>query len=228
MVTFAALAADVNFGLGFLNSFGQRVDVVGIYANGPSNPSSLVPAPPLASGLINSIIGNTGQQPPFGQMFADARPMKALIRETSKVMDHPVETGAILSDHHIINPVEIDLPLIVGSQSYAATYNQIRQAFINATPLSIKTRVGVYSDMIIADMPHEEDADMFDVITIALRLKQVIFVVPGGGTLVNFQPADPVNLSTIASGLQSATALGSQLLTAATSVASYAALARRL
>ena len=46
--------------------------------------------------------------------------------------------------------------------------------------------------MIIADMPHEEEPDMYDVITIALRLRQVIYAVSGtnsatgvnGGTLV--------------------------------------------
>ena len=81
--------------------------------------------------------------------------MKATVRETSKVMEHPVETGIMLSDHHIINPVEIDIPLIVTSSStgllgallgnlatnYAATYAQIRQAFYNATPLTVKTHI---------------------------------------------------------------------------------------
>ncbi|MHC5541895.1 phage baseplate protein, partial [Singulisphaera rosea] len=145
-----------------------------------------------------------------------------------RVMEHPVETGVVLADHHIINPVEIDLPLIVSARDYAQTFSQIRQAFINATALSVKTRVGIYSDMIIADMPHEEEPDMYDVITIGLRLKQVIYVVPvaNGGTLVNFQPADPLNSDTTASGLQSAAALAGNVLSAATSVASYANLGK--
>jgi hypothetical protein len=227
MVTPSSLAADLSFGLGLLSSFGQNVDVVGIYANGSNNQSGLS-ASGLSSSIINSLVGNTGVTASFGQMFANARPLKATVRETSKVMEHPVETGAVIADHHIINPVEIDLSMIVNSQFYAATYTQMRQAFVNATLLSVKTRVGTYSDMIIADMPHEEDAEQYDAITIALHLKQVLFVVEGtSSTIQNFQPTSPANSNTIGSGLQQAAALGTQLLSAAGSVSSYAAVVRR-
>jgi hypothetical protein len=223
-LTPASILSDVEFGLGLLSSFGQQVDVIGIYSNGSATdaPTS------FGSSIINSLTGNTSPTAGFGQMFVNARPMKAAVRETSKIMEHPVETGVPLADHHIINPVEIDIPLIVGAQFYAGTYNQIRQAFINATPLSVKTRVGVYSDMIIADMPHEEDAEMYDVITIGLRLRQVIYVAPGGGTLVAFQPLDPLNSTTIPTGLQLAGTVGSTLVAQGTAIASYANLGKFL
>ncbi|HZZ80038.1 MAG TPA: hypothetical protein VFE62_16110 [Gemmataceae bacterium] len=222
-----SLLADANFGLGLLSSFGQKVDVVGIYANGSNNQSGLS-STGLSSSIINSLIGNTGATAAFGQMFVNARPLKATIRETSKVMEHPIESGAVIADHHIINPVEIELPLIVASQFYPATYTQLRQAFVDATLLSVKTRVGTYSNMIIAAMPHEEDAEMFDAITIGLHLKQVLFVVPGTvSTVQNFQPLAPANSNTIGSGLQQALAIGTQLSSAAGSLASYAALSRK-
>jgi hypothetical protein len=217
MATPATILSDIHFGLGLLGSFGQQVDVVGIYANGANTNN---PASGIANTILNSILG-TSDTPSFGQMFANARPMKATVRETSKVMEHPVETGTVIADHHVINPVEIDLPLVVAAPVYAATYAQIRQAFVAATPLSVKTRVGVYSDLVIADMPHEEDADMYDAITINLRLKQVLYVVPGGGQIVNFQPADPLDSDTLAGGLQQATALGTQAAAAAGAVLSY-------
>ena len=235
MVTTNALISDVTFGLGLLASFGQQVDIVGIYANGGQAATGAATGTPTSS-IVNSILGATGPQAGFGQMFVNARPMRATIRETSKVMEHPVETGVTLADHHIINPVEIDLPMVVSAQFYATTYNEIRQAFINATALSVKTRVGVYQDMIIADMPHEEDAEMYDVITIGLHLKQVLYAISGtnpatgvsGGMLVNFQPANPLNSNTAANGLQQAAAIGGSLLTAGTAVASYANLGKFL
>lgn len=226
MVNFtpSGFVADAVYGLGLLSSFGQQVDVVGIYANGANNIGSPTGGP--SSTILNSITGTTEGNAAFGQLFVNARPLKATVRETSRVMNHPVESGVILSDHHIINEVEIELPLIVTAQFYAATFSQIRQAFINATPLSVKTRVGVYSNMIIADMPHEEDAEMYDAITLALRLRQVIYILPGSNqTAQNFQPADPLNSNTVASGLQQAAALGTRLLTSAGSVASYVNLA---
>ena len=218
MATQASLTSHITLGLGLLASLGPNVDVVGIYSNGAGQGGA--PASSglsgLSSSVLNSILGISNTTASIGQLFVNARPMKATIRETSKVMEHPVETGVVLSDHHIINPVEIDIPLIVNSTFYAATYSQIRQAFINATPLSVKTRVGVYSNMIIADMPHEEDAEMFDAITIGLHLKQVIYIVPGSNSPTqNFQPLAPANSNTVASGLKSAASLGTQLVAGA-------------
>lgn len=227
MANLQTVISDVNFGLGLLSSFGPKVDVVGIYSNGSGNQGG-AGIGNLSSSIINSLTGNIGAVASFGQLFENARPMKATVRETSRVMEHPLETGVTLADHHIINPVEIEIPMIVKSEFYVATYSQIRQAFINATLLAVKTRVGVYSNMIIAELPHEEEPEMYDAITIGLRLRQAIYVVPSTGQLAeNFQPIDPLNTNTIASGLQQASALGAQLAASAASVSSYAAIFRR-
>lgn len=242
MAGFSTIEADITYGLGFLSSFGPQVDVFGIYANGSGNAGGAT-ASGIASSVLNSLIGQSGVSASFGQLFTNARPVRATIRETSKVMEHPLETGTSIADHHIINPVEMDIQLIVTNstsglvnsvlngaivQNYASTFNQIRQAFVNATLLTVKTRVGTYSNMIIADMPHEEDPDMFDVITIGLHLKQVLFVAPGTNTISQaFQPLDPLNSNTITGGLQQATALGSNLVAQAGAVSSYAAVLQK-
>ena len=194
-----AIFSDIEFGLDLLASAGSNVDIVGIYND-------------------------------TTQVYVQARPLKASVRETSKVMDHPVETGVVLSDHHIINPVEIELPLIVPAIYYAATYQQIKADFLAATELSVKTPVNVYGSMIIADMPHEESPEHFNAIIIGLRLKQVLFEVPGSTQPLpaNYSPADPANQNTVQSGLQSASALGTQALTGATSIVSYARLIGKL
>lgn len=240
MVTQASLTSDISLGLGLLTSLGPKVDVVGIFSNsagqGGAAPGSGYFGSGLSSSVLNSILGISNTTASIGQLFTNARPMKATIRETSKVMEHPVETGVVLSDHHIINPIEIDIPLIVTSnapgllgtltgsvaQNYATTYSQIRQAFLNATPLAVKTNVGVFSNMIIANMPHEENPDMFDVITILLHLKQVIYIQPNGQLQPNYQPLAANNSSTLSSGLQSAGTLGTQLLAGASGISTYA------
>lgn len=141
------------------------------------------------------------------QVFANARPLKATVRETSRVMDHPVETGVIISDHHIINPKEINIPIVISKDYYASMYQQIKNAFINATLLCVQTRTDFYSNIIVADMPHEEDADMFDVVTLALHLKEVLYVAPNSiaapTSPANYNPADPVKSNIVQSGQQS-------------------------
>lgn len=144
----------------------------------------------------------------YRQLFADARPLKATVRETSKIMEHPAETGIIVADHHIINPVEIDLPLMIRAQDYSATYQQIKSAYIDATSLTVQTRTDVYPNMIIADMPHEESPEFYDAIMLALHLKQVLHVssvggVPSPSSPNAYAPADPANSNTAQNGLQS-------------------------
>jgi hypothetical protein len=222
--------SDVATGLNLLASFGSRIDVVGIYAS-PNQPGPSAATGNPSSSFINSLLGQSNNAIGSGQMFVNARPLKATIRETSKVMEHPVESGAVLADHHIINPVEIDLPLMVASQFYVQTYQGIKNAFVNATNLTVKTPVNVFNNMIIADMPHEEDPQFFDSILIALHLKQVLFFTAGQTAAqfsqANYAPVAPANQNTLQTGLQQAVALGTRALTTASSVLSYASLAKR-
>jgi hypothetical protein len=160
----------------------------------------------LLSNKVNFDVVGIYDSQSLRQLFERARPLKAMVVETSKIMDQPVETGVIISDHHIINPKIIDLPLLIQNEFYTSTYQQIRDAFINATLLTVQTKAGVFPNMIIADMPHQEDPDMFDVITMALRLKEVLFVAPSSIAQptppANYAPAAPADTNTIARGLQ--------------------------
>lgn len=124
--------------------------------------------------------------------------MKAILRETSRTMEHPAETGIIIGDHRIINQIEIEIPFIINAQNYDEAYSEIKNLFLKGTLLAAQTRTGFYDNLIIADLPHEEDPQMFDAITLALHLKEVLFV-PSPAV---FAPADPQNTDTVATGQQ--------------------------
>lgn len=185
---------------------------------GPFNltPAALISDLVTASDLLN-IASNVDivavlDQESMQQIFADARPLKATVKETARVMDYPVETGAILSDHRVSNPTEIEMLFIINSAFYASAYQAIRNAWLMATKLSVQTKTGTYKNMIIADMPHEEDPDMFDAINQFIRFREVILVAPSSvaspDPLANYAPADPVNQSTVNRGLISAITTG--------------------
>ena len=140
------------------------------------------------------------------QVFADARPLKAAVRETSRVMFHPAETGVQLADHHIINPNEIDVPLMISAANYASMYQQIKAAFVASTLLIVQMRTDVYQNMIVADMPHEESPEIYDAVVLALHLKEVLFETPNAvapqSQPAGYAPADPANSDTAQSGQQ--------------------------
>lgn len=150
------------------------------------------------------------------QVFSEARPLKAHVRETATVMKYPVETGAIISDHRISNPTEIEFVCIIPEAAYSSAYPAIRNAWQNATLLSVQTRTGTYKNMIIGDMPHEEEPDMFNAITQFIKFVEVIYVAPASiaapGKLANFVPKNPAYNSTVNSGLLSSVTVGTSAL----------------
>jgi hypothetical protein len=137
----------------------------------------------------------------YHQLFKQAKSIKAVIKEQSKLMEHPIETGAIITDHRIVLPIEIDLSMILASSDYQDVYKSIRQYFFDATLLIVQTRAGIYKNQIISALPHEEDPTMYDALTIALSLKQVLYV----SAQYTNTPKYPNNSSTIDRGQQQGT-----------------------
>lgn len=137
----------------------------------------------------------------FQQVFTYARPLKASVRETAKVMEHPAENGVLISDHRVVNPIEIEMPMLIPALYYGSMYQQIKSAFLNGTLLYVQTRVATYPNMFVAEMPHEESPEIYDAISLTLRLKQVIYLPDPN----RYAPADPANDDTVDNGLQSPT-----------------------
>lgn len=137
----------------------------------------------------------------FIQVFTRARAIKAVVKEQAKVMEHPIENGAIITDHRIILPVEIELSLILQSPDYQDVYKTIRQFYLNGTLLVVQTRSGIYENQLIASMPHEEDPSQYDALAIALSLKQAQFVTASFSAV----PKNPHNTSTVQRGTQQPT-----------------------
>jgi hypothetical protein len=135
----------------------------------------------------------------FNQVFGGARPMKATVSETSKVMEHPVETGVTITDHRIIMPVEIELSMLIGLD-YRSVYQQIKQLWRNATLLTVQTRTDSYPNMLISDIPHDETGEMFDVAPLAIKMREVLFVTPQFGALPAKKVANKKQQSTVSRG----------------------------
>jgi hypothetical protein len=138
----------------------------------------------------------------FVQLFELARPIKATVKEDSKLMEHPLETGATITDHSIILPVEIELSLIPTRGEYRNVYQRIRQAFMNRDLLVVQTKTGTYDNLIIQSAPHEEDPEQFDTIGIALKLREVQFVAAQFARLPPKAVRNPANASKVDKGQQ--------------------------
>ena len=126
----------------------------------------------------------------FRQVFQKARAVKATIVRASKAMEHPLETGATVTDHRIVLPVAIELSLILASDDYRAVYQQVRDIFNRGDLLTVQTRVDSFPSMLIEKMPHDETPEMFDAVALALSLKEAQFVQPQFSPLKVAKPKD--------------------------------------
>lgn len=138
----------------------------------------------------------------YQQVFSTARPIKASVQQDSKPMEHPVETGAVITDNRIILPIEIELSMVLPQGDYRPVYNQILQLFTVATLLNVQTRTAAYSNMLIQRMPHEETPEMFDAIPLTIRLKEVQLISTQSQALPAVSVKKPVNQSTVNTGAQ--------------------------
>lgn len=136
------------------------------------------------------------------QVFTKARAIKANVDRASKAMEHPLETGATITDHRIILPINIELSLLLVSADYQAVYQQVRDLFKAGTLLTVQTRADSFPSMLIEKMPHDESPDMYDGIALALTLKQAQFVSPQFST---FKVAQPKDSNTVPRGQQEGT-----------------------
>lgn len=144
--------------------------------------------------------------PGFLPMFSLARPLTATVYEDARLMEHPLEMGSVIADHIVIQPLEIDMPCIVtGELAYRNTYAAIKAAFTTGTLLTVVTRTGVYPNMVIIAMPHEERAQSFNAIEMSIRMRHAVFVQPQSTDLPANETQNPAQSSTVDRGAQQTT-----------------------
>ena len=136
----------------------------------------------------------------FNQVFDGARPVKATVSERAKTMEHPVEDGTVITDSIIFEPVDIELSMILPGVEFRSVYEQIKQLWQNAALLTVQTKVGSYPDMLISELPHDEDPEMFTAVSMGLKLHQVKFVEAQFGTLPPSKVANKGQSSTVQRG----------------------------
>lgn len=110
----------------------------------------------------------------FQQLVTGGRPIKAIVREESRLLDHPLEDGATITDHAVSLPTEIELSLML--TDIAGNYAQLQGMYRRRELLTVQTRTGSYARMLIQAMPHDEDPGVIDSVPMAVRLRQVTLV----------------------------------------------------
>lgn len=141
----------------------------------------------------------------FEQLFVNAKPLQASIKEDSTVMTHPLEDGSKVADHQVFNLVQIDIPVILSSNDFVSVYQSINKAFKDNTLFTVQTKVNTYKNMIIQSMPREETVNS----GIPINLSLVEFKV--AQTITTIAPKYPKDTNTIKRGVQNSNSTNTQV-----------------
>jgi hypothetical protein len=112
------------------------------------------------------------------------------VKSEKRATRFSVESGATRSDHVIDSPLEIPIEMELWGKDAQEAYDALEKIFKDRTLVTIETRVGMYTDMLLEAMPHTETTSNFGGATINARFLQWVEVVPEYGELLPTQVKD--------------------------------------
>lgn len=193
----ASVAGISLFNIG-LNAYGQikQNKNVSVWTQGES-PKEV---------LVGNILNNTsslGRQ--AGEILSrSAVIIKASFSEPSKLCTHPIESGALITDHKVILPRKCTLEIAMPAYFQNTVIEELRKYFLTSTPLSVHDVSGVYNNMVITDLPHETTAKTAGRLVFNVPMEEVVVVAPVYVKLPKEQVKAKKHSSTVPSGVKQA------------------------
>ena len=104
--------------------------------------------------------------------------MDADVDISSDLCDHPIETGQVITDSSIINPVSAEVRIAMPTAFYTKIYEDIKKYYIEKKKIILMTKFGVYKNMVIQAMPYKLENASADRPVISLSLREIMEVQP--------------------------------------------------
>lgn len=100
-----------------------------------------------------------------------------------EIAEHPVESGAKISDHAWRMPYKVVLESVIGSDRAVSSYQALLALQEKAEPFSLVTGLKVYNDMLVKEITATRDREHSRVLKFTAELQEVIIVSTesGGG-----------------------------------------------
>lgn len=104
--------------------------------------------------------------------------MSADVNISSDLCKHPIETGEVVTDNAIINPIKATVRINMPTALYSRIYAEIEKHYINKDYIILQTKFAMYRNMVITGLPHKLENSSIDRPQIDLQLEQVLEVLP--------------------------------------------------
>lgn len=102
----------------------------------------------------------------------------ATVNIESDLCDHPIETGQVITDASIIQPISAEVNIVMPTAFYTVIYEEISKYYKEKKKIILLTKFGVYPDMVVSAMPYKLERGTVDRAVITLKLRQIMEVEP--------------------------------------------------
>lgn len=122
----------------------------------------------LGSDILTKVANVTGTNP-YGITYIDAK-----VNIESDLCDHPIETGAVVTDASIIMPVSAEVTVAMPTFFAERIYDQMRSMFeLKKDKIILQTKYGLYKNLVLQNIEYELERSTVDRTKFVLTLRQI-------------------------------------------------------
>lgn len=152
--------------------------------------------------------------------------IKADVDITSDLCDFPIETGGVITDNAIIQPITIKVQVALPTAFYTRIYTEMIKYYQKKKFIMVQTKFAMYRNMVIQSMPFKLENETIDRPVVELTLRQVVEVEPqyvniGDGDSEIQNPKDVADSDTVDVGRTQAKSVVSSLENQAQAMAGF-------
>lgn len=98
----------------------------------------------------------------FDNFLYSATIISVEVKEDSQVSRHPLEDGSLISDYKYNLPVEIMVTMVMPYYGSSSFIDELKGLFNEGREVTIRCKGGIYNNMVLKSMPHEETSAKVD------------------------------------------------------------------
>ncbi len=123
--------------------------------------------------------------------------------DSIKLFEHPLETGAVITDHMIIEPAQVSLRAYISNDD-VETLKELEYLHLNGIPLKIRVQNKVIPRVVIKDKPFQVDGGHFDKTPYSITFREEQEVTPIYVSMLPKKVRRASNSSRVNSGVKQA------------------------
>jgi hypothetical protein len=160
-----------------------------------------------ATNIVLTLIGFRNDNKRFvlfekdGEVLPDMEVARVSFEDSAKLFEHPLETGATVTDHEIFDPCRINIQAYI-SNTDTGTLSALENYYLTGTILKIRAGNKIVEKVVVSSKPFELTSDVFDKTLFNISFREITEVTP---TYVRMsKAANSLNSSTVNSGVKQA------------------------